>query len=58
MSKVIATAVYIKTESGDSYLYSFAGELSESQAMRKAESVCPEYPEHWYEFKTTWAYEE
>lgn len=58
MSKIIATAVFIKTESGDSYLFNFAGDLNESQAEKKAESLCPEYPEHWSEVEFAWATEE
>lgn len=49
-----ATAVYIKTESGDTYLYNFSTHLSQEKALRKAELVCPEVFEYWAEHLVSW----
>lgn len=57
MSKIIATAIFIKTESGDVYTYNFSGDLSEAQASKKARASCPEYPEYWSEVYYAWARE-
>lgn len=45
-----ATAVFIRTESGDYYLYNLQGHLTVEEAHDQVEDLCPEYHEHWCDF--------
>lgn len=45
-----ATAIHIKTESGDNFHFIFKGCLTDDQALNKAELECPEYREHWQDW--------
>lgn len=51
----MATAVYIKSESCDTYLYCFSQELTEQEAKMEAMRECPEHPDHWAEFKVEYS---
>ena len=42
-----ATAVWIKSESADNYLYNFQGWLTDEEALERAEGVCYEDRECW-----------
>lgn len=42
----MSTAVYLKSESADSYLYCFDENLSDSDAWAKALEQCPEDEEY------------
>lgn len=43
----MATAVYIKSESGDNYLYCYEETLEKEEALDKAEEDCYEVRECW-----------
>lgn len=47
----MSTAVYIKSESGDNYLYSFDETLSKEEALNKAELLCDEEREYWCDWE-------
>ncbi len=46
----MATAVFIRSESADYYLYNFKGKLSEPEASKEAAKLCPEDRECWCDF--------
>ena len=53
-----ATAVFIKSESSDYYLYNFQGHLTEEEALDKAESVCYEVRRCWCDWEVEQTTEE
>jgi hypothetical protein len=50
----MSIAVFIKSESGDSYLYNFENEVD---PQGQAAAICPEDPEHWGEYMEAKSYE-
>lgn len=49
----MATAVFIKSESADHYLYCYDDDLTEKTALRLAEHDCPEERECWSDWLVT-----
>ena len=43
----MSTAVFIRSESADYYLYSFEETLNEKEALNKVETLCDEERENW-----------
>ena len=51
--RAMATAVFIKSESADYYLYCFEEDLTDADALNKVEELCDEEREYWVNIMIT-----